>query len=196
MRCPAGPFLLLASLCTGATWAADQDQHRHTGADPKKVGIVRFENSCSPLVQERIGRAMALLHSFWYEEVDREFRGVTAEDPKCTIAWWGVAMAQWQPLWEVRGPSRQALASGRAAIEKGRAIPSGTARERDYVAALEKFYAGFETVDHTERVLAYERAMEALRAKYPSDPEAAVFYALAEVASEATLKSDRTRGGE
>ena len=64
MRCSAGPFLLLASLCTGAAWAADQDQHRHTGADPKKVGIVKFENSCSPLVQERIGRAMALLHSF------------------------------------------------------------------------------------------------------------------------------------
>ena len=65
MRCSAGPFLLLASLCTGAARAADQAQHRHTGADPKKVGIVRFENSCAPLVQQRtrVLRRLSVQHA-------------------------------------------------------------------------------------------------------------------------------------
>src|SRR5438132_147299 len=34
-------------------------------------------------------------------------------------------------------------------------------------------------VDHKTRALAYEKAMEALAQKYPSDREAAIFYALA-----------------
>lgn len=72
------------------------------------------------------------------------------------MAWWGIAMAQWQPLWEVRGPNRDALTRGLAAVEKGKAVAGGTARERAYLAAAAEFYARFDTVDHTDRVLAYE----------------------------------------
>jgi len=176
----------------GAARAQDRHQHQHPGAPPADVGSVRFENSCAPAVQDRIGRAMALLHSFWYEAVDREFRDVAAADPTCGIAWWGVAMAQWQPIWEVRGPGKEALARGRDAVAKGLALQGGTARERTYLTALEQFYATFDTVDHTERVLAYERAMAALQAAYPGDPEAAVLHALALLGSAVSLPPDKS----
>jgi tetratricopeptide (TPR) repeat protein len=186
-------FLLTLVLSGGsAVPSAAQGQHQHAGSDPGRLGRVMFENSCAPVVQERIGRAFAMLHSFWYEEVDRRFREIAAADPGCAIAWWGVGMAQWQPLWEVRGPSRDALRRGREALERGKAAARATVRERDYLAALEKFFSGFETVDHTDRVLAYERAMEALHARYPHDSEAAIFYALALLGSAASLPPDKT----
>ncbi len=191
-----GPLALLAlsALLTTAGAGRAQDQHQHTGAPPADVGSVRFENSCAADVQERIGRAMALLHSFWYEEVDRELRAVAAADPSCGIAWWGVAMAQWQPLWEARGPSREALARGRDAVARGLALPGGTGRERAYLGALERFYADFDTVDHTDRVLAYEKAMAEAHAAYPQDSEATVFHALALLGSAASLPPDKTYG--
>lgn len=91
MRCKNAAFALAVMLsASGAALAAVQPphQHQHAGTDPKSLGVVRFDNSCSPAVQERIGRGMALLHSFWYEEVDRHFREVAKEDPTCAMAWW------------------------------------------------------------------------------------------------------------
>jgi tetratricopeptide (TPR) repeat protein len=183
--------LLTLATAPAATFAR-QAAHQHTGPAPQNVGAVTFENSCAPEVQASIGRGMALLHSFWYEAVDREFRQAAGTDPACAIAWWGVAMAQWQPLWEVRGPAREALERGRQAIEKGQALDSGTAREREYLAALAQFYANHDTIDHTTRVLAYESAMARLHAKYPRDAEATALYGLALLASAAAQPPDKT----
>ena len=66
--------------------APQQHDHQQGGGDPTKLGSVRFENSCAPAVQERISRTMAMLHSFWYDEVDRQFRQVEAADPDCAMA--------------------------------------------------------------------------------------------------------------
>ncbi len=174
------------------TASPDQTQHQHPGPAPQNVGVVKFENTCAAAVQPAISRGLALLHSFWYEEVNREFRAVAAADPHCAIAWWGVAMSQWQPVWEVRGPSRAALDRGREAIEKGQALGTGSPRERAYLAALARFYTSVETVDHTDRVVAYEQAMEKLHAEHPADTEAAVLYAFALLSSAASHPPDKT----
>ena len=188
----AAVSLLIALPAVSAASAGGDPVHQHAGPPPSELGSVTFDNSCAAAVQRGIGRGMAMLHSFWYEAADRQFREVAAADPACPIAWWGVAMAQWQPLWEVRGPSREALARGREALAKGRAAPGGTPRERAYLEALGQFFAGFETVDHLDRVLAYERAMEGLHAAHPGDPEAAVLHALALLGSAAALPPDKT----
>src|SRR5437016_3796643 len=54
-----------------------------------------------------------------------------------------------------------------------------TQREQDYIAAIATFYTDADKVDHKTRAVAYEKAMEALAQKYPSDLEASIFYALA-----------------
>lgn len=186
------PLLLVPLSILGSMSAGNQNHHDHSAMAGVKLGSVRFANSCLPAVQDQFGRAIAMLHSFWYSEVERQFREIAKTDPGCAIAWWGVAMAKWQPLWEVRGPGRDALAEGQAAIEKARSLGTGTARERDYIAALGNFYANFETVDHADRVLAYERAMERLRVNYPDDAEATVLYALSLLSSAASLPPDKT----
>ena len=104
------------------------------------------------------------------------------------MAWWGVAMSLWHPLWEP--PDSTSLARGWAAIQHADSLVAGTARERAYVAALACFYRGWDHVDHRTRALAYEHAMQQLYADFPADTEAAIFYALA---LDATLQySDKT----
>ena len=69
------------------------------------------------------------------------------------------------------------------AIEKAKAIGAKTERERDYTAAAERLFAGFETIDQRTRLLAYRDAMSSVASRYPDDPEASAFYALALAAS-------------
>jgi hypothetical protein len=82
------------------------------------------------------------------------------------------------------------LKNGLEAVQKGKAIGAKTERERDWIAAIELYYKDYDKIDQTARGLAYEKAMEALMRKYPDDPEAAIFYALA--LNETALPSDKT----
>jgi tetratricopeptide (TPR) repeat protein len=184
----------LASLLfgIGVPFGAYADEgHRHAAGNPEQLGTVAFENSCAPDVQKPLAQALAMLHSFWYEAARKQFAAAAQEDQKCAIAWWGVAMSHWQPLWEPRGPVPEAFQAGLAAIHKAREI-GGTPRERAYIAALESFFARAEAVDHRDRVVAYEEAMQKLHASYAQDDEARVFYALSLLGSATSLPPDKT----
>jgi hypothetical protein len=157
--------------------AGEQHSHPHFG-DMGKIGTVHFPTSCSPAVQPRFERALAMLHSFWYEEAEKGFRSIAKADPRCSMAWWGVAMTQWHPLWPGT-PGSEALNQGLAAVSKAQANPNSTARERDYIAAIASFYENYDKLDHHARSLAYEKSMERLAQRYPGDREASIFYSLA-----------------
>jgi hypothetical protein len=144
--------------------------------DAENLGTVQFSVSCAPAVQADFERAVALLHSFWYEEAVKAFTAVTTADAKCAMGYWGVAMSVYYPLWQP--PSQAMLQKGRAALDKTRGL-TATPREKDYIAAIETYYRDHDKLDHRTRALAYEKAMEQLYRRYPDDREAAVFYALA-----------------
>ena len=152
-------------------------QHEHTASDPSKLGRVSFPVSCAPSVQQQFSTAMAMLHSFWYEKAKESFSAVANEDPSCGMAYWGIAMTYYHPIWQAPGPDD--LKTGTASIEKAKLVGAKTQRERDYIAAVEAFYKDSDKVDHGTRALAYERAMEQVQARYPDDHEAAIFHALA-----------------
>jgi tetratricopeptide (TPR) repeat protein len=142
-----------------------------------KVGDVGFPVSCSADAQQQFTRAVALLHSFWYEEAVKAFTGVVETDPSCAMAYWGVAMSNWYPLWYP--PSEAALKAGAEAVAKAKSIGARTDRERDYVEAIAVFYRDSDKLDNRTRSVAYEKAMEQVYLRYPDDREAGVFYALA-----------------
>lgn len=167
---------LLLSTCLTPCLAAAENAAPNA-ADELTLGDVDFPVSCSRSAQAQFNRAVATLHSFWYEEADRAFAAVAATDPSCAMAYWGVAMSNWYPLWYP--PSKAALQKGAEAVAKARALGPKSDRERAYIEAIGTFYAESDTRDHRERSLAYKQAMERLHADYPEDREAAVFYALA-----------------
>ena len=154
------------------------------GADesPERVGKVSFPVSCSAAAQSTFNQGVAWLHSFEYEEAQKAFREVTAKDPQCAIAHWGLAMSLYHELWE--HPSATELKEGRAELAKARETGSKTPRENAYIDAASAFFQTSEKMDYQARATAYSQAMGRLYAQYPDDIEAGAFDALSLIASE------------
>jgi tetratricopeptide (TPR) repeat protein len=178
MRSNLGTFAtaLLASAFATAAWS-------------QGLGRVHFETSCAPQAQEKFDRGLAMVHSFFYPDSVQAFTEAAAADPQCAIAYWGIAISH-RPNPMILPLTSTILKNGLEAVEKGKAIGAKTERERDWLAAIEFYYKDYDKIDQTQRGLAYEKAMEALMQKYPDDPEAAIFYALA--LNETALHSDKT----
>ena len=181
--------LLLAAICV--TPAQQGHQHRHDASE--KLGDVNFVTSCTPAAQKQFNHAVAWLHSFEYEEAEKAFSEVAASDPRCGIAYWGVAMTSYHPLWAA--PTPDELKRGWNAIEKAKTIGAQTQRERDYIDALELFYKDSDKLDHRTRTFAYHEAMKRLYANNPADQEAGVFYALTLITT-GTMSNDKTYARE
>jgi len=175
MRIPG--WIVLLSSVTGFFLST----HRALAADTPGVGQIRFPVSAIEPAQEKFNRAVAMLHSFWYDELDDAFSRVSSDDPRCSMAYWGLAMSYYHPLWAP--PDTAALKKGSEAVQKAREVGGSSQREKDYIAAIEVFYKDWDKVDHPTRSLAYSKAMEQLQDRYPDDKEAAVFYALSLIAT-------------
>ena len=160
------------------------------GKEPDQLGKVEFANSCSPAVQEKLLRGVAMLHSFYYSAAERAFGEVAAEDNSCAIAAWGFAsILMSNPLQGIGAPPKNAPRA-QAAIDKGRQMGAKTERERDYLEAVAAYYEDFANRTERARQLARAKAYEALAAKYPGDDEAQIFYALYLAGTQ--LASDQT----
>ena len=148
------------------------------GHDAEKLGNVDFPVSCTADAKQAFNRAVAMLHNFWFPQAGNAFNEVAKADPGCAMAYWGMAISQRaNPL--VGAPPAAATKGGAEALEKAKAASAKTQRERDYIGALESYYKDWDKLDFSSRVLAYEKAMEQLSARYPEDIEAALLYALA-----------------
>lgn len=146
------------------------------GPPDKEFGTVGFDISCSEKVKKDFDLAIALLHSFEYDEAEKVFVKIIDEEPDCAIAYWGAAMANYHPLWAP--PTRPELEKGAKLIAIARSNGEKSGREEAYINAMATFYKDWQTVDHRKRSLAFEQAMEKVYNKFPADKEAAVFYAL------------------
>src|SRR5262245_61656805 len=144
----------------------------------EKLGTVNFPTSCNAAAQAEFTRAVALLHSFWFSYAIKGFEAAAQADPSCGIAYWGAAVARMgNPL--AGAPPAKDLELGATTVARAKSVGAKTQRELDYIGAIETFYKDSDKVDHRTRAQNYEKAMEALAARYPQDKEAAIFYALA-----------------
>jgi tetratricopeptide (TPR) repeat protein len=186
-----GPAFALFTLSTiTALGAAGQSGTAPEPGDVRVVGAVDFPVTCAPAARPEFVRGVALLHSFFYEEARRIFTAVAEQDPACAMAQWGIAMSWWHPIWTP--PTPEEMRAGKAAADKAMALTAGTDRERRFITALSTYYNTTESLDvgpvgqschgpvgARDRVVAYEKAMRELYAKYPDDFETQTFYALA-----------------
>jgi tetratricopeptide (TPR) repeat protein len=175
-----GIFLWIAgslAICISVSTTALTDERHYHVLSEKEVGSVHFANSCSKGLQTHFQMAIALLHSFQYEQTRDAFNEISKQDPQCAMAQWGVAMSHYHGLWH-----NGDMNAGREALHKAQEMAtrnsSTTARERAYIDALAEFYKedGKDEYAHSQ---AYEQKMAAVQAAYPDDTEAAIFHALA-----------------
>jgi hypothetical protein len=162
--------------------AALASQHQHAIGD--HVGTVKFSTSCSEAAQPAFARGMALLHSFEFGPAIESFNAAAAADPSCGIAYWGVALSRWTNPFAagIKGPA--IIEGGRKAVDAAKKAGAKTERERAFIDAVALLYTDGDQKTQRTRVLAYRDAMKALAARYPDDPEATAFYALALAASQ------------
>ena len=177
-------LLLAAESC------AAQEHEQPAG---QKFGVVHFSTSCNDAAQKEFDRAVALLHSFQFSRAIEGFNTALKVNPTCGIAYWGIALSQWSNPFAAEMKDASQLQAGRASVELGKKIGGQTEREREYIAAVGSLYNDFEHTAQRARLLAYRDSMAALAAKYPTDDEAQIFYALAIAASEDP--ADKTYAG-
>jgi tetratricopeptide repeat protein len=151
--------------------------HAHDKNVKEQLGSVKFQVSCSADAQKKFNRAMALYHSFDWARGKTAFEEIAQADPKCGMAYWGLAMvAADNPFaW----PVSLKVKDGAEAIAKAKEVGAGTQRERDFIDALGLLYQDAANTPHRPRALAYEQAMEKVAAGNPRDIEAKILYALA-----------------
>ena len=145
--------------------------------EPQKLGTVSFPNTCAPAVQTEFQRAVALLHSFWWDEAEHAFRKVLKDDPHCAIADWGIAtIAIGNPFAGIATPLDAKKAD--AAIADARATGAGSEREKAYIEAIAAYWDKFGERTHLTRLRSLSDAFEALAKQYPGDDETQIFDAL------------------
>ena len=195
-------FALLLSfplLCSfGGPTGNGSDSH---DLNSTQLGAVHFPVACKASVQKPFERGVALLHSFWYDEAEKQFLQIAKDDPDCGMAHWGVAMSLWHQLWEQ--PDARVISDGLEESQKAVSIisdqqmpPGGVpprfpkdtlAHELAYASAISDFYHDSQKLDHATRAKRYSDDMEKLYESDPNDHEAAAFYALSLLASEESL---------
>ena len=174
-----------------ASGAGLAQEHEHGSGE--KLGTVHFATSCNEEAQKEVDRAVALLHSFQFSRAIAEFNAAPKSDPTCGIAYWGIALSQWSNPFAAGLKDKSQLQAGQGSVELGKTTGTRTERERAYIAAVANLYRGFENTPQGARLIAYRDAMAELAAKYPTDHEAQIFYALAIAASEDP--ADKTYAG-
>ena len=169
------PKAVLASIFFLVSLAPCQEDHHHALTE-EEVGSVRFSTSCRTELAGNFNGAVALLHSFQYEQSRQAFAEIATQDPQCAMADWGIAMSHYHGMWD-----NGDLAAGHAALEKAKQVAAGnpktSARETAYIGALAEIYRE-DDKGIAAHAQAFEQKMGALQAAYPEDDEAAIFHAL------------------
>src|SRR5437763_15173851 len=135
-------------------------------ANEERLGDVTFPISCSATAQTQFNRAVAMLHSFFFPETVKAFTAIADKEPSCAMAYWGIAISQ-RPNPLVGPFPSDVFKRGWEAIEKARAAPQKTERERAWIEALAAFYQDYASVPQQIRTANYEAAMTRLSVRYP-----------------------------
>ena len=121
------------------------------GPPDKEFGSVNFGTTLSGKAMEHFQLAIALLHSFEYDEAEKMFARVIDEEPEYAMAYWGVAMSNYHPLWVP--PNQQEMEKGSKAVSIAQSVKQKTKREAAYIDAIAAFYNDWEKADHFTRTI-------------------------------------------
>ncbi len=131
----------------------------------------------NPQAQQFFDQGLALIYAFNHDDAARSFRRALELDPKCAMAWWGVALATGPNYNDIDIGGERAKAAYEA-IQKARDLESGiTAAERAYIEALAQRFSSDPKAAQKKLFESYRDAMAKLSRQFPDDPDAGTLYA-------------------
>ena len=143
----------------------------------------RVITTSSEVAQTWFDRGLIWLYGFNHEEAIVCFENAVAEDPDCAMAHWGIAFAigpNYNKAWEMfeRAERERSLATAQRAIVDGLAVARASATERQLLEALRTRYPSDpETEDFGPFNDAFADAMRAIYEAAPSDLDVASLFA-------------------
>ena len=143
----------------------------------EQLGKVSFQTSCDRKVQPQFDRAVAMLHSFWFQQGEKAFREILERDPSCAIANWGIAAILIGNTFAGAATPEDAQ-KAKEAIQRARLTGAKTERERFYIEAIAEYYDRFGDRPHGARMKSLADAFEVVAKRFPKDDEAQIFYAI------------------
>jgi predicted Zn-dependent protease len=167
----------LVSLTIAAAWLSIADLALAQQTANEQLGKVSFPTSCDRKVQPQFNRAVAMLHSFWFQQGEKAFREILERDPSCAIATWGIATILIGNTFAGAATVEDAQ-KAKEAIQRGRLIGAKSERERYYIEAVAEYWDRFGDRPHGARMKSLADAFEAVAKKFPKDDEAQIFYAI------------------
>lgn len=132
------------------------------------------------LAEPHIRKGLALLHHMTYVGARKEFVKAVEADPESAMGYWGQAMTYIHPLWS-DPPSEEDFQKGLALLEEGEKYQVG--READYIMAAKSYYTAGINKNEKRNLEAFAMGWKEVYDKYPADPEAKAFYALAHLST-------------
>lgn len=160
--------------------ASEGDDRANHVREPLLDGIGTYSrpvSTSSPMAQRYFDQGLNLLFAFNHEASSRSFQEAAEIDPRCAMAWWGVAYAQGPHInLPMVSPEQAAVASN--AISRARALSDGASMiERGLIEALATRCVPSPPEDRGPLERAYADAMRALQAQYPDDADVAILTA-------------------
>lgn len=116
--------------------------------------------------QAYFNQGVGQLHGFWYFEAERTFRTMASHDPACAMAYWGMAMANWEN-------KERAKEFIQRAVER---IDQASPRNQAYIRAHANYLDG-DPKDEAARRHEMLKDLEDLIHEHPDDIEAKAFLA-------------------
>ncbi|MEO7039598.1 MAG: hypothetical protein ABI446_09075 [Gemmatimonadaceae bacterium] len=158
---------------------AHHDMHHDAalpGPEPR-LGSITFVTSANPAAHRAFIRGMLFMHNFHYPQAAAAFREAQTLDPGDVMSYWGEAVSYTHPVW-----NQQDTAAARAVLRRlaptaaARLAKARTKRERAWLATAEALYDA--DVSKARHDTLFSTSLASLRAAYPADVDAQLFYAL------------------
>jgi len=173
MRIYASAFLLLALCSACARTDGPPTDEILAGLGPHRRAVT----TTSREAQADFDRGLAYLYGFNQDEAIASFKKAALLDPKCAMAYWGIAYANGPHINNPAMTDDRSKAAYEALAQAQQAVATGSAVEKALVAALGKRYALPEPEDRSSLDVAYAEAMRGVHATFPEDADVAALTA-------------------
>ena len=147
-----------------------------------RLGTVALTTTCSPDAEVNVTRGLALLHHMTYPAARASFAAASEADPDCAFAYWGQAMSFIHPLWPDE-PTAEQLKEGQELVRRAEAAKHNDALAEAMIAAVASYYENASSHSEAERIRRFEEGWDRVYEVHSDHPEAALFYALAHMAT-------------
>lgn len=171
-----GGIIMIFLMFTQQLYAQQHMHEEYPVGEESPIGEVDFRANCTEEVRDDVNRAVGMLHHMMYVTSRQYFEIITETDPKCAIAYWGIATTLFQPLWGTR-PNQDDLQKGWQTINKALDLAESE-REKMLIESTAGFFQEPEMADFQTRINRWTDGVETVYEPYSDDLDIASFYAL------------------